>query len=125
MDSLWILWTGEKCIFQKLVICFRYMYWLNKLHTRVERAWMDGRHLDRLPFHEKLNEQQIASLGALTLDPTHRLLFYTRQKESQILNDNNENSEIIMCILHNRESCKVLVSGVRAAHLAVFKVCCI
>ncbi|KAI1723220.1 low-density lipoprotein receptor domain class A domain-containing protein [Ditylenchus destructor] len=46
-----------------------YMYWLNRIHKRIERAWMDGLHLDKNPFHEPVDlAKQVALTNGLTLD---------------------------------------------------------
>jgi hypothetical protein len=55
------------------------MYWLNRVHKRIERAWMNGQHLDKHPFDENLPIDQIASTSSLTLDTQQRLLFYIRR----------------------------------------------
>lgn len=93
-----------------------YMYWLNRVHKRIERAWMNGLHLDRHPFHEQIPEQQIATISALTLHPSNRLLFYSRRLFDA------ESSEIVACILHNRGSCRTIKNGIQATYLAVFQV---
>ncbi|KAI6216141.1 Low-density lipoprotein receptor repeat class B [Aphelenchoides besseyi] len=90
-----------------------YMYWLNRIHKRIERAWMNGKHLDRHPFHETTSKNTNSLITSLTLDAQQRLLFYVRT----IL----ENTEIIVCELYNRTSCRSLAENVRAFHLDVFQ----
>lgn len=42
------------------------MYWLNRLHKRIERAWMDGRHHELHPFKD--DTMDIVATAALSLD---------------------------------------------------------
>lgn len=44
----------------------RYMYWLNRVHKRIERAWMDGRHHDAYPFRD--DTKDVVTTAALTLE---------------------------------------------------------
>ncbi|KAI6189246.1 hypothetical protein M3Y98_00442000 [Aphelenchoides besseyi] len=90
-----------------------YMYWLNRIHKRIERAWMNGKHLDRHPFHETTSKNSNSLVTSLTLDAQQRLLFYVRM----VLED----TEIIVCELYNRTSCRPLAENVRAIHLEVFQ----
>ncbi|VDK54278.1 unnamed protein product [Gongylonema pulchrum] len=43
-----------------------YMYWLNRVHKRIERAWMDGRHHD--PHCFKDDTTDVIATSALTLE---------------------------------------------------------
>ncbi|VDK41720.1 unnamed protein product [Anisakis simplex] len=90
-----------------------YMYWLNRVHKRIERAWMDGRHHDAYPFKE--DTADVITTAALTLEQRTRKLYYTRTKMS------TEDSQLWSCHLYDRESCRVVVSGVKNAFsLGVF-----
>lgn len=42
------------------------MYWLNRVHKRIERAWMDGRHHD--PYCFKDDTSDVIATSALTLE---------------------------------------------------------
>uniref|UniRef100_A0A915DV98 EGF-like domain-containing protein n=1 Tax=Ditylenchus dipsaci TaxID=166011 RepID=A0A915DV98_9BILA len=105
-----------------------YMYWLNRIHRRIERAWMNGEHHDRHPFHEAAqNSNQIALTSGLTLDSNRRALFFIRTYTSAITtsgtsssNSAHPSSEVVMCKLYDRTSCSVLVSKVEAFDLDVF-----
>lgn len=47
------------------------MYWLNRVHKRIERAWMDGQHHDPHCFKDDTTEAVATS--ALTLEQVNPL----------------------------------------------------
>lgn len=106
-------WKGLE-YFQRHLDFFRYMYWLNKLQKRIERAWLNGRHLDRHPFHEDLPPENISVTTGLTLDIPSRRLYFIRTRIHNTL------SEIVSCDFYNRTSCKVVIDNIRAYHMNVY-----
>uniref|UniRef100_A0A8R1TUT8 EGF-like domain-containing protein n=1 Tax=Onchocerca volvulus TaxID=6282 RepID=A0A8R1TUT8_ONCVO len=91
-----------------------YMYWLNRVHKRIERAWMDGRHHD--PHCFKDDTTDVIATSALTLEQTSRMLYYVRTRTSL------DDSQIWSCSLYDRESCRAIVNKVNAFYLDVFSV---
>ncbi|KAL3982211.1 Low-density lipoprotein receptor repeat class B family protein [Acanthocheilonema viteae] len=89
-----------------------YMYWLNRVHKRIERAWMDGRHHD--PHCFKDDTTDVVATSALTLEQASRMLYYVRTRTSL------DDSQIWSCSLYDRESCRALASKVNAFYLDVF-----
>ncbi|KAK6110508.1 Coagulation Factor Xa inhibitory site family protein [Brugia pahangi] len=89
-----------------------YMYWLNRVHKRIERAWMDGRHHD--PHCFKDNTIGVVATSALTLEQVSRMLYYVRTRTSL------DESQIWSCSLYDRESCRTVASKVNAFYLDVF-----
>ncbi|CAD5231650.1 unnamed protein product [Bursaphelenchus xylophilus] len=92
-----------------------YMYWLNRVHKRIERAWMNGKHLDKHPFQSDISEDEISVTTSLTLDSINKQIYYVRHRASR------ERAEIIFCDIHNRESCRILMENVNAFYLGVVK----
>lgn len=62
------------------------MYWLNRVHKRIERAWMDGRHHDPHCFKDDTSE--IIATAALTLDQVMLLTKSEHIKNVGLLNQN-------------------------------------
>lgn len=96
------------------------MYWLNRVKKRVERAWMDGSHLDVEPFYDVLIETksvEILMTSGLTLDISSQTLFYIRTIISK--NSVETTSEIIMCKLNNKSSCRLIIDSIKALELVV------
>lgn len=91
------------------------MYWLNKIQKRIERAWLNGKHLDRHPFHEEIPSENISVTTGLTLDIPSRKLYFIRTRTHHTL------SEIVSCELYNRTSCKVVIDNIRAYHMNVYE----
>uniref|UniRef100_A0A915PQD1 EGF-like domain-containing protein n=1 Tax=Setaria digitata TaxID=48799 RepID=A0A915PQD1_9BILA len=89
-----------------------YMYWLNRVHKRIERAWMDGRHHD--PHCFKDDTTDVIATSALTLEQAGRMLYYVRTRTSL------DDSQIWSCSLYDRESCRAVASKVNAFYLDVF-----
>uniref|UniRef100_A0A0M3HPM8 Low-density lipoprotein receptor-related protein 6 n=1 Tax=Ascaris lumbricoides TaxID=6252 RepID=A0A0M3HPM8_ASCLU len=89
-----------------------YMYWLNRVHKRIERAWMDGRHHDAYPFRD--DTKDVVTTAALTLEQASRTLYYARTKISP------DDSQIWSCHLYDRESCRIVATKVNAFYLDVF-----
>ncbi|VDN01921.1 unnamed protein product [Thelazia callipaeda] len=89
-----------------------YMYWLNRLHKRIERAWMDGRHHD--PYCFKDDTTDVITTSALTLEQASRTLYYVRTWASP------DDSQIWSCSLYGRESCRPVANKVNAFYLDVF-----
>ncbi|VDO48415.1 unnamed protein product [Onchocerca flexuosa] len=89
-----------------------YMYWLNRVHKRIERAWMDGRHHD--PHCFKDDTTDVIATSALTLEQASRMLYYVRTRTSL------DNSQIWSCSLYDRESCRAVINKVNAFYLDVF-----
>ena len=85
------------------------MYWLNKIQKRIERAWLNGKHIDRHPFHEDLPPENISVTTGLTLDIISRRLYYIRTRTY------HTQSEIISCELYNRTSCKIVIDNITTA----------
>lgn len=105
------------------------MYWLNRIKKRVERAWMDGRHLDVRPFYDPEIESRLTEVimtSGLTLDILSRTLFYIRTTQSS-KNTVETSSEVIMCKLYDRTSCRIIINSIKALELLVnnvsFKFC--
>uniref|UniRef100_A0A915A586 Low-density lipoprotein receptor repeat class B n=1 Tax=Parascaris univalens TaxID=6257 RepID=A0A915A586_PARUN len=88
-----------------------YMYWLNRVHKRIERAWMDGRHHDAYPFRD--DTKDVVTTAALTLEQASRTLYYARTKISP------DDSQIWSCHLYDRESCRIVATKVNAFYLDV------
>lgn len=59
------------------------MYWLNRVHKRIERAWMDGRHHD--PHCFKDDTTDVVATSALTLEQVNSLFKMCDYKFSQKL----------------------------------------
>ncbi|CAG9534171.1 unnamed protein product [Cercopithifilaria johnstoni] len=89
-----------------------YMYWLNRVHKRIERAWMDGRHHD--PHCFKDDTTDVVATSALTLEQANRVLYYVRTRTSL------DDSQIWSCSLYDRESCRAVASKVNAFYLDAF-----
>ncbi|EFO25858.2 low-density lipoprotein receptor repeat class B containing protein [Loa loa] len=89
-----------------------YMYWLNRVHKRIERAWMDGRHHD--PHCFKDHTTDVVATSALTLEQVSRMLYYVRTRTSL------DDSQIWRCSLYDRESCRAIASKVNAFYLDLF-----
>uniref|UniRef100_A0A158Q8K8 Low-density lipoprotein receptor-related protein 6 n=1 Tax=Elaeophora elaphi TaxID=1147741 RepID=A0A158Q8K8_9BILA len=89
-----------------------YMYWLNRVQKRIERAWMDGRHHD--PHCFKDDTTDVVATSALTLEQASRMLYYVRTQTSL------DDSQIWSCSLYDRESCRAVASKVNAFYLDVF-----
>ncbi|VDM47866.1 unnamed protein product [Toxocara canis] len=89
-----------------------YMYWLNRVHKRIERAWMDGRHHDAYPFKDDTTD--VITTAALALEQTTKTLYYARTKISP------DDSQIWSCHLYDRESCRIVATKVNAFYLDVF-----
>ncbi len=111
------------------------MYWLNRIAKRIERAWMNGQHHDRHPFHEENNN--VSTTTALVLDQvgavpisiplarfhyshrrvqTSHSLFYVKSRPFP------DRSEIWSCVLHQRSSCRLVVARVEAFSVDAYKV---
>ncbi|CAD5224979.1 unnamed protein product [Bursaphelenchus okinawaensis] len=90
-----------------------YMYWVNRVHKRVERAWMNGKHVDKHPFYSDVKEEDISLINSLTLDVVSKQLYFVRHRVYR------ETAEVIVCDVHNRDSCSILIDNVNAFYLGV------
>lgn len=97
------------------------MYWLNRVKKRIERAWMDGSHLDVNPFDNINNNykfDQIVMTSGLTLDISSQSLFYICTIQYSLYSAETT-SEIVMCKFYNRSSCHFIISSIKATDLVV------
>ncbi|TKR61046.1 hypothetical protein L596_028212 [Steinernema carpocapsae] len=106
-----VLWKGlKKVVNLRLDPVEGYMYWMNPIRNRVERAWMDGQLLDTSPF-----EAAESLISALDLDVADKRLYFVQKSAG------NDSSEIVQCYLYDRKSCRVVVDRIRPVNIGIFK----
>lgn len=97
------------------------MYWVNRADKRIERAWMSGEHWDQHPFNENQatnfrgEKLELVSIMGLTLDYSRRALFYIQILEGM-------DSQLVMCKLYDRNSCKIILEEMDALNFQIFEV---